>query len=122
MIYFKTENLRGSQDLLYNLSFKAWILILAGENQIMDTSLSSYIKVGIQIEQKYLRGLFVRGDLQVKLHKRGNFLNIPIASKALLLQVINHWGHRRLICTIFVVHRTRQSARLSEFSIVKLQI
>lgn len=66
MIYFKTENLRGSQDLLYNLSFKAWIPILAGEYQIMSTSLSSYIKAGIQIEQKDLRGIILREDLQVK--------------------------------------------------------
>lgn len=50
----------------------------------MGASLSSYIKVGIQIEQKYPRSILLRGDLQVKPYKGENFLNIPAASKALL--------------------------------------
>lgn len=59
---FKTENVKGIQELLYNPSFKAWFPNIAWKNQIMDASLSSYIKIGIQIEQKYPTGTLLMRD------------------------------------------------------------
>lgn len=57
----------------------------------MGASLSSYTKIGIQIEQKYPTGTLMRRDLTVKPYKGENLFNIPAARKALPLT-----GHQSL--------------------------
>lgn len=84
-------------------SVTAWFPIMAWEHQITGASLSSYTKIGIQIEQKAV----LRRDLTVKPYKGENFLNIPTARKALLSQVTIHWDYRKSICTTSIVHITR---------------